>query len=373
MIPVARPVIGREEIEAASEVLESGMLAAGKEVSRFEEEFAGYLGISRAVATSSGTTALFAALWSLDLPPGTSVITTPFTFVASANAILYCGHVPAFCDIEPGTFNISPDSLLKMLRNRREKAGALVIVHLYGQPCRMDLIMDIAREHGLKIIEDCAQSHGASWQGKASGTFGDLGVFSFYPTKNMTTGEGGMAVTGNPTLAEKIRMFINHGARVRYHHEFLGHNFRMTDIAAAIGTAQLRRLNGFNEARRRNAGILDAILGPVPGVKTPYVHPDAHHVYHQYTIRCRRRDQLAEYLSRHGIGTGIHYPLPVHKQPLYKKLGYGRIRLPHAERACKEVLSLPVHPTLSESELQYIGKKVGEFYEGKDISGHYNS
>ncbi|MFZ5652180.1 MAG: DegT/DnrJ/EryC1/StrS family aminotransferase [Bacillota bacterium] len=372
MIPVARPVIGREEIEAVSEVLESGMLAAGKAVSRFEDEFSGHLGVGDAVATSSGTTALFAALWSLDLPAGTRVITTPFTFVASANAILYCGHVPVFCDIDPGSFNISPSSLSKLLRKSRNSAGALIVVHLYGQPCRMDLIMDMAREHGLKVIEDCAQSHGAAWRGKSAGTFGDIGVFSFYPTKNMTTGEGGMVVTDNPSLAEKIRMFINHGSSSRYRHEFLGHNFRMTDVAASIGLVQLGRLGGFNDARRQNARVLDGILGAVPGVKTPYVHPDARHVYHQYTIRCRWRDQLAEYLSRQGIGTGIHYPLPVHKQPLYKKMGYGRLHLPQAERACKEVLSLPVHPSLSESQLHYIGRKVAEFYEEKDISGHYN-
>lgn len=372
MIPVARPVIGREEIEAVSEVLESGMLAAGKAVSRFEEEFAGRLPVLRATATSSGTTALYAALWSLGLPAGTRVITTPFTFVASANAILYCGHIPVFCDIDPESFNISHKALVELLRKSRKKAGALIVVHLFGQPCPMDLIMDTAREFGLKVIEDCAQSHGAIWRGKAAGTFGDLGVFSFYPTKNITTGEGGMVVTNDPSLDDRIRMFINHGARDRYRHEILGHNFRMTDIAAAIGSVQLRRLAGFNEARRQNAAILNDLLGAVSGVTTPYAHPDARHVYHQYTIRCRSRDQLAEYLSLHGIGTGIHYPLPVHKQPLYQKLGY-RARLPEAERACKEVLSLPVHPSLSESELKYIGRKVGDFYEGKDISCHNNA
>lgn len=370
MIPISRPIIGEEEIAAVAEVLRSGQLAGGETVNSFESLFASCVGVPCAVATSSGTTALHAALWSLGLPPGTGVITTPFTFVASANSILYCGHTPVFCDIEEDTLNLSPEALLHILRTRDDRPGALVVVHLFGQPCRMDSLMAIAEKYGLKVIEDCAQSHGAAWQGQAAGSFGHLGVFSFYPTKNMTTGEGGMVVTKDPALAGKIRMFINHGSQARYCHELLGYNFRLTNIAAAIGIAQLQRLNGLNEARRRNAGILDRLLGGIPGVKTPYAALGAHHVYHQYTIRCRRRDELTGYLLRHGVGSAVHYPAPVHKQPLYEKLGYGRVSLPVAEKACAEVLSLPVHPSLSAEDLQYIGQKAGDFYAAKNFGGH---
>jgi len=372
VIPVAKPVIGEDEIAAVSEVLRSGMLAGGETVSHFEEAFAQYVGVPHAIATSSGTTGLFAALWSLGLPTGSEVITSPFTFVASANSILYCRHNPVFCDIDKKTFNLSPDSLIRILRHRKNRPRAIILVHLFGQTCDMGSIMEIARENGLKVIEDCAQSHGAKWRGKASGSFGDMGVFSFYPTKNMTTGEGGMVVTDSPVLANKIRMFINHGSRTRYHHEFLGHNFRMTNIAAAIGKIQLGRLDKNNEARCRNAGILNRYLTGVPYIQTPYVHPDTLHVYHQYTLRCPRREDLADYLLGQEIGTGIHYPLPVHKQPIYENLGYGRISLPVAERSSKEVLSLPVHPSLTEKELEYIGQKVGEFYEGTSFSGYHN-
>lgn len=370
MIPAARPIIGEGEIAAVTEVLRSGQLIAGEKVARFEELFAAYIGVPRAVATSSGTTDLHAALWSLDLPPGTPVITTPFTFVASANAILYCGLTPVFCDIDEKTFNMRTEALKEILRRPGPRPGAMVVVHLFGQPCEMDAIMDIAGEHGVRVIEDCAQSHGASWRGRIAGSFGELGVFSFYPTKNMTTGEGGMVIAKDPALAAKIRMFINHGSQTRYHHEILGYNFRMTDIAAAIGTVQLQRLDDRNQIRRKNAGVLDRILGGISQVDIPYCHPGACHVYHQYTIRCRRRDDLAEFLTRSGIGAAVHYPVPVHRQPLYTKMGHGGARLQEAEKACQEVLSLPVHPSLTEADLKYIGQKVGEFYESKAVGSH---
>lgn len=360
-IPIARPVLGDEEIAAVTEILSSGKLAGGEVVARFEKAFARYTGAPFAIATSSGTTALFASLWCLGLPPGERVLTTPFTFVASANAILYCQLTPVFCDIDNKTFNLSTEALSEIMKNGQARPKALVAVHLYGQPCPMDEIMDIARENDLRVIEDCAQSHGALWRARRVGSFGDLGVFSFYPTKNMTTGEGGMVVTGDPALAEKIRMFINHGSKTRYRHELLGYNFRMTDINAAIGIVQLRKLDEMNRSRRRNAAELDRLLGGLDCLEPPYVHPDAYHVYHQYTIRCAARDELADHLSAHGIGTGIHYPMPVHKQPLYKKLGYGRLCLPEADKASAEVLSLPVHPSLTPGDLKYITEKVHDF------------
>lgn len=372
MIPIAKPLLGEEEIAAVTEVLRSGNLTSGDVVAQFEKEFAGYIGVPYAIATSSGTTALFAALWSLDLPRGTEVITTPFTFVASANAILYCQHVPVFCDIDEKTFNISPEALFETLHQRKHKPKALIVVHLYGQPCQMGPIMAIAREYGLTVIEDCAQSHGATWQGKITGSFGHLGVFSFYPTKNMTTGEGGMVVTKERKLAEKIRLFINHGSQIRYRHEFLGHNFRMTNIAAAIGLVQLQRLNERNDKRRQNAKILDELLQDIPQIRTPYVQPEAVHVYHQYTVRCQDRDRLADFLCQNGISTGIYYPLPVHHQPLYKELGLHKNSLPVAENAAREVLSLPVHPAVLIDDLKFIGRKVSEYYAAKSVSGDHH-
>jgi perosamine synthetase len=361
MIPIAKPLIGEEEIEAVTQVLRSGQLAGGETVKIFESNFAEYLHIPHGIAASSGTTALHAALWSLKLPPGSVVVTTPFTFVASSNAILYCGHIPLFCDIDEKTYNISPQKLAVLLMEHKSKVKALVIVHLYGQPCEMDSIMSLAEEYGLKVIEDCAQSHGASWRGRMTGTFGDLGIFSFYPTKNMTTGEGGMVITKDAGLAERVQMFINHGSKEKYRHEMLGYNFRMTNLAAALGIVQLKHLDEWNAARRRNAGILTGLLKNTDGIQTPYVLPEAEHVFHQYTLRCQRREELADFLNKNGIGTGIHYPVPVHQQHLYQELGFGEISLPGAEKASREVISLPVHPLLTERELEYIGHKVGEY------------
>lgn len=355
MIPIAKPLIGEEEKKAVLQVLESGNLAQGSKVKQFEESFASYVGAEHAVATSSGTAALHLALLAAGIGKGDEVITSPFSFVASANAILYCGAKPVFADIDPKTFNIDAEKIKEKITRR---AKAVLAVHLYGQACEMDAISEICEDHRLKFVEDACQAHGAEYKGRKAGSFGDCAAFSFYPTKNMTTGEGGMITTNDVKIEEKARLLREHGSKVRYYHEVLGYNYRMTEIAAAIGTEQLKKLDAMNEKRIRNAELLASGVKKNAGLEAPYVSPGAKHVFHQYTIRVKKeygisRDELAERLSKKGVGTGIYYPLPIHKQKLYKKLGY-KDKLPAAEKAAKEVLSLPVHAGVGEDEINQI-------------------
>ncbi len=351
VIPVARPMIGAEEKEAVLQVLDSGMLAQGERVAAFEKAFADYIGVRHAVAVSSGTTALHLALLAHGIGPGDEVITTSFTFIATANSILYVGAKPVFVDIEPDTFCIAPNQIEARITPRTK---AILPVHLFGHPAEMDAIVEIAGRHGLAIIEDAAQAHGAEYHGRKVGSFG-TGIFSFYPTKNMTTGEGGMVTTDDDTLAERLRLLRNHGMPRRYVHEVLGYNFRMTDIAAAIGIAQLRRLDEFNRARIANAEYLSQHLHKVV---TPAVRPGVRHVFHQYTVRVpAARDEAVDKLREAGIGTGIYYPIPIHQQSLYRRIGYDDV-LPETERAAREVLSLPVHPSLTRSDLDKIVQAV---------------
>ncbi len=354
MISIAQPMIGEEEKRAVLAVLESGMLAQGPRVQAFEEAFARYCGVKYAVATSSGTTALHVALLAHGIGPGDEVITTPFTFIASANSILYVGARPIFVDIDPVTFNIRPDLLEDAITPRTK---AIMPVHLFGLPADMDPIMEIAERHGLVVIEDACQAHGAEYDGKRVGSFG-TGCFSFYPTKNITTGEGGMITTNDERIAEKCRIIRQHGMRRRYYHDELGFNFRMTDVHAAIGLAQLEKLERFNEMRIANARYLSEHLR---GVGVPTVPERRRHVFHQYTLRVPdgRRDNVLEGLKERGIGAVVYYPVPVHQQPFYKSMGYDVV-LPEAERASQEVFSLPVHPGLSRADLERIVEAVNE-------------
>lgn len=357
MIPIARPLLGKEEIDAVTEVMNSGMIAQGPKVEEFELAFSGYTGCEYAAAVNSGTAALHIALLAHGIGKEDEVITSPFTFIATANSILYTGAKPVFSDIEPDTYNIDPEKIQEKITS---KTKAIMPVHLYGHPADMKAIMEIAEDRKLVVIEDACQSHGAECLGKKAGSFG-TGAFSFYPTKNMTTGEGGIITTDERKIAEKAKMIRAHGSKVRYLHEMLGFNLRMTDIAAAIGLVQLEKLDGFTVARQKNAATLSAGLKGISRVIPPVTKPGCTHVFHQYTIRANRRDELAAFLKEKGIGTGIHYPIPIHKQPYYVELGY-RDSLPVSEKAADEVLSLPVHPALSGDDVQRIVKEIREFY-----------
>ena len=353
MIPVAKPTMGREEEEAVLAVLRSGQIAQGARVAELEARFAAFVGTKHAVASTSGTASLHLNLLALGVGPGDEVITSPFTFIASANAILYVGATPVFADIHPCCYNLDPRAVEAKLTPRTK---ALLPVHLYGNPANMPALMEIAQRHGLAMVEDAAQAHGAAIEGRRVGSFGG-GNFSFYPTKNMTSVEGGMLTTDDDWLADRAQKFRNHGQTDRYRHELLGYNLRMSDIHAAVGLAQFDRLAAYTEARQRNARHLDEGLRGV--VETPHVRPGYTHVYHQYTVRIPdgRRDAVAAALRERGVGTGVHYPTPVHQQPIYLERGY-RDSLPEAERAAREVLCLPVHPALSEADLETIVREV---------------
>ena len=361
MIPIAKPMIGSEEINAVAETMKSGGLAQGLRVQAFEARFADYIGVSHAVATSSGTAGLHVALLAHGIGAGDEVVTTPFSFIATANAVLFTGARPVFADIGED-YNIDSEKILQAIT---PKTKAVLPVHLYGCPAGMKTIQEIAEDHHFVIIEDACQAHGATYDGRKVGSFG-TGVFSFYPTKNMTTGEGGMITTDDPEIAKRARMLRDHGSSRRYVHEMLGYNLRMTDMAAAIGLVQLTKLDRFNATRRRNAEYLTGELKGIRGLTTPDDVPG--HVFHQYTVRVAGgrddgvRDDLVAYLGEKGIGTGIYYPIPIHKQPLYQKLGFEE-SLPVSERFAGEVLSLPVHPAVSEADLDYIIKTIKEYFE----------
>jgi dTDP-4-amino-4,6-dideoxygalactose transaminase len=356
MINMAKPQIGDEEKKAVLEVLDSGMIAQGPRVKAFEEAFAQMCGTKHAVATTSGTTALHVAMLAHGIGRGDEVITSAFTFIASANSILYAGAKPVFVDIDPRTFNLDASRIEKAIT---KKTKAILPIHLYGLACDMDPIMKIAKKHGLVVIEDACQAHGAEYKGRKVGSFG-TGTFSLYPTKNMTSGEGGMITTNDPVIDEKCRVIRQHGMRKRYYHDELGFNFRMTDILAAIGLEQLKKLERFNEKRQANAKFLSTHL---KGVTVPAVPNGCKHVYHQYTIRVPdgKRDALRTYLQEHGVGSEVYYPVPIHQQTFYvQQLGYN-MSLPETERAAKEVLSLPVHPALGAADLETIVAAINDF------------
>ncbi|MEE1336617.1 DegT/DnrJ/EryC1/StrS family aminotransferase [Methanobrevibacter sp.] len=355
-VPIAKPIIGEEEIENVVEVLKSGMIAQGPKVEEFEQEFADWVGAEYGIAVNSGTAALHVALLSCDIGPGDEVITTPFTFIASGNSIVYTGAEPVFADIDLKTYTLNPDSLEDLIT---ENTKAIMPVQLYGQSANMDKINKIAEKYGLIVIEDAAQAHGATFNGQKVGSIGDISCFSFYPTKNMTTSEGGIITTDDEDLADNARMFRAHGATVRYHHDAIGYNFRMTDISAAIGLAQLDKIDEFNDKRIANAAYLNEGLKDVDGVITPYCADGSKHVYHQYTIMVEKgdRDDWVDIINDCGVGTGIHYPIPLYNQPIYRTLGFEGY-CPNAEFAADNVISLPVHPSLTQEDLDLVIKAV---------------
>lgn len=357
MIPIAKPLLGPEEAAAVIEVLNSGMLAQGQKVAEFEQAFADYIGTKYAVATSNGTTALHTALVAHGLGNGDEIITSPFTFIATANAIRMAGAQPVFIDIEEDSFNLNPELIEAAITPRTK---AIMPVHLYGQSANMSKIMEIARKNNLIIIEDACQAHGAEFAGQKVGSFG-TGCFSFYPTKNMTTGEGGMITTNDESLARTMRMLISHGSEKRYYHDFLGYNYRLTNLAAAIGLEQLQKLDSFNQKRRENAFYLSQKLSHINGLVLPTINQE--HVVHQYTIRVtpqfkKSRDEVARFLLQKGIQTSVFYPLPLHKQKAYPH--HQHLSFPIAERVSSEVLSLPIHPAIEKKDLDHIAQAFEE-------------
>ncbi len=349
MIPIAKPLIGEEEKTAVMNVLNSGMLASGPKTEEFEKRFAEYIGVKHAMATTSGTTALHLGLLALGVTKGDEVILPDFSFIATANVILFCDATPIFCDVDPKTFNIDPQKLEKCIT---KKTKAIMPVHLYGQAADMKPIQEIAQKHSIHIIGDACQAHGAAYDGHMVGSFGDLECFSFYPTKNMTTGEGGMVTTNNQELADLVISLRNHGrekTKWGYEHGRLGYNYRITDIGSAIGLEQLKKLPKNIQIRQKNATYLDSHLKTV---ETPYVHPKATHAYHQYTVKSNNRDALVANLKKNEIGFGIYYPQSLQSYKHLQK--YAKKDLKTTELLCKQVVSLPVHPALSQQDLEKI-------------------
>jgi perosamine synthetase len=361
-IPIARPMVSKQDVRVTSAVLRSRMLAQGSITAEFERKFAGYIGVNDAVALCNGTAALDAALKSVGITDGDEVATTAFSFIASANAILYQRARPVFVDIKRDTFDIDPDDLRAKISKRTK---AVLGVHLFGQPFDVAEIQEICHDNHLLLIEDCAQAHGAEYEGKKVGGFG-VGCFSFYPTKNMTTGEGGMLTTDGADVASFVRLIRDHGQSDKYCHTILGYNYRMTDVEAAMGIAQLGKLDSMNATRIRNAQYLNRHLD-LEGMQVPRPARGTMHVYNQYVVALRRdtidRERFASYLAANGIGSAIHYPMPIYQQPLYKRLGYSKeaAHCPVAEETARSVLSLPVHPALTPDELGYVVSVINGF------------
>jgi len=352
MIPIAKPMIGEEEKKAVIEVLDSGMLASGPKVEEFEKKFAEFIRVKHAIATTSGTTALHLALLSLGVGDGDEVIVPSFSFIATANSILFCNAKPVFCDVDLETFNIDVEKIESLIT---DKTRAIMPVHLYGQPADMKPILEIAEEHDLYVIGDAAQAHGAEYDGGRVGSFGDVECFSFYPTKNMTTGEGGMITTNIEEIAERARSIRNHGrekTKWGYEHNRLGYNYRMTDIAAAIGLEQLKKLPKFNEKRRKNAEYYNENLDGIDGIEIPYVLENVKHVYHQYTIKCDDRESIINKLKEKEIGYGIYYPKPLHFYRHLEKFATNDLK--NSEILSEKVVSIPVHSALTVEELERV-------------------
>lgn len=353
MIPISKPSIGPAERQAVLDVLDSGMIVQGPRTAQLEERFAELCGVAHAVATSSGTTALHLALLAHGIGPGDEVITTPFSFIASTNSILLTGATPVFVDVEQSSGNLDV-ALLEAAITPRTRA--VLPVHLYGQMCDMEPLVELTNRHGLTLIEDACQAVGATYDGRPAGSFG-TGTFSLYATKNLAAGEGGMITTDDDEVADRCRLLRNHGMRVRYHHESLGYNARMTDLHAAIALAQIDRLPELNARRRDNAaGLSDQI----ERVRTPVELDRRGHVWHQYTVQVGDdlvRDDVVTALADAGVGTGVFYPIPLHRQPHIASI-VGDVSLPVAERLGATVLSLPVHPEISGDDVAHIAKAV---------------
>lgn len=347
----------KEEINAAiRKVIEGGQFILGPEVEALEEESAAYLGVRCAIGVASGTDALWLALLACGIGPGDEIITTPFTFIATAEAITQCGATPVFVDIDPKTYNIDPAGIEPKIT---KKTKAILPVHLYGQSANMGLILKLAKKYNLKVIEDGAQALGAEYKGRRVGSLGNAGCLSFFPSKVLGAyGDGGMVVTNTPEIAEKVAMLRNHGCQEKYYHLTPGFNSRLDELQAAVLRIKLRYLDEWIDQRRRNVELYSQLLGEVGGIELPYIAPDSYHIFNYYTIRLRNsrgdRDRLQEYLTSQGIATAIYYPLSLHLQKVYKHFGYELGDFPESECAQEEVLSLPIYPELREEQIEEI-------------------
>jgi dTDP-4-amino-4,6-dideoxygalactose transaminase len=343
---------------AIREVIESSAFAGGPFVERFEDEFAAYCGSSCAIGVGNGTDALWLALLALGIGEGDEVITVPNTFIATAEAITCCRARPVFVDVDEKTFTMHPAELEKSLT---PKTKAIIPVHLFGQPADMDTILEFARAHGLFVIEDAAQAHGAMYKGRKAGTLGDAGCFSFYPGKNLGAfGEAGAVVTNNAELGKKIQVLRDHGQARKYYHNVIGWNCRMDGIQAAVLSVKLRHLEQANLLRRQRASLYNKAFAGIDDIATPVEADYARHVYHIYAVRLQERDELRRFLEAKGIGCGVHYPIPIHLQKAWRNLGYSEGAFPIAENLAKEFLSLPMFPELSDQQIEHVAHCVGE-------------
>ena len=355
-IPAAKPIVGDEERAAVDRVLRSGMIAQGPEVAAFEAEFAEVLvGGRQCVAVNSGTSGLHLGLLAAGIGPGDEVIVPSFTFAATGNSVALTGATPVFADIDPRSFCLDPASVEAVIT---ERTAGIMPVHLYGHPADMDGLRAVADRHGIRLFEDAAQAHGATWRGQPVGSFGDFAMFSLYPTKNMTSGEGGMVSCATDDIARRVRLLRNQGMERQYANELVGFNARMTDIHAAIGRVQLTKVGAWTQQRQDNAAYLDAHLSQIAGVVVPSVAAEATHVYHQYTIRidagAAERDRIVTALrEEHQVGSGVYYPIPNHRLASLAPFAVG-VELPATESAATEVISLPVHPSLTAADLERI-------------------
>lgn len=348
-----------EVMPAIEEVCESQMLCLGPAVDKFEKEAASYCGCKHGIGVSSGSDALLLSLMVLGIRPGDEVITTPFTFFATAGAIARLGAKPVFVDIEEQSFNIDPNQIESAITPNTK---AIIPVHLYGQMAQMGPINEIASRHGIAIVEDACQSIGAEQDGVKCGGIGDFGCFSFYPTKNLGAfGDGGLVVTNSDELNEKLRIYRNHGMNPTYFYKTIGGNFRLDGIQGAVLSVKLKHLDGWSEKRRQNAAIYSQQI-TATGVICPEIAPNNKSIFHQYTIRAQRRDELQKFLGDNEISSAIFYPKSLHVQQCFNYLGYKADDMPVSEKACQEVLSLPIYPELEQEQLEYVASKINEFY-----------
>lgn len=345
-----------EEIRAAvNAVMERGDYILGSDVSAFEADFAAFCGANFTVGVATGTDALQLGLLACGVGPGDEVITAPNSFVASAAAISFTGATPVFADIDPKTYGLDPRAVERAITCRTK---GIVPVHLYGHPVDMDPLMALARKHGLRVVEDACQAHGAEYKGRRVGSIGDVAAFSFYPGKNLGAyGDGGAATTNDPDIANRLRMLRNYGQRQKYHHDFLAFNSRLDTMQAAILRVKLQYMNKWNASRRQAAAAYTRILEE-RGIATPYVADYVDPVFHLYVIRTSRRDEIVRDLNAQGIGAGVHYPIPIHLQKAYASLGYQPGNFPHAEAACREVLSLPLFPEITQEQIETVCEAV---------------